>query len=79
MDLGSSLLKQGWCGGGNILVGDMCPRAPPLQRRLIQRRRGAWKVVLERMQIVIYIDGIWKMVDRVLGSWYMDGRYGFLL
>ena len=31
------------------------------------------------MQIVIYVGGIWKMVDRVLGSCFVDGRYGFLL
>ena len=29
------------------------------------------------MQIVICIDDIWKMVD--LGSWFVAGRYGFLL
>ena len=78
MDLETSLFKQGWCGGGGILVVDLCPRAPPLRRRLLQRRRGAWEVVQERMQIVVCIGGIWKMVDRV-GSWFVDGRYGFLL
>ena len=57
---------------------DLCPRAPPLQRRLLQRRRGAWEVVQERMQIVVCIDDIWK-TERVLGSWFVDGRYGFLL
>ena len=57
---------------------DMCPRAPPLRRRLLQRRRGAWEVVQERMQIVVYIDDIWK-TEHVLGSWFVDGRYGFLL
>ena len=31
------------------------------------------------MQIVVCIDDIWKMVNHVLGSWYMDGRYSFLL
>ena len=56
---------------------DLCPRAPPLRRRLLQRRRGAWEVVQERMQIVVCIDGIWKMVD--LGSWFVADRYGFLL
>ena len=29
------------------------------------------------MQIVVCIDDIWKMVD--LGSWFVAGRYGFLL
>ena len=57
---------------------DLCPRAPPLRRRLLQRRRGAWEVVQERMQIVVCIDDIWK-TERVLGSWFVDGRYGFLL
>ena len=56
---------------------DLCPRAPPLRRRSLQRWRGAWEVVQERMQIVVGIDGIWKMVD--LGSWFVAGRYGFLL
>ena len=45
---------------------------------LLQRRRGAWEVVQERMQIVVCIDDIWK-TERVLGSWFVDGRYGFLL
>ena len=79
MDLETSLFKQGWRGGGDILVVDLCLRAPPLRRRLLQRQRRAWEVVQERMQIVVCIGGIWKMVDRVLGSWYVDGRYGFLL
>ena len=52
---------------------DMCPRAPSLRRRLLQRRRGAWEVVQERMQIVVCIDDIWKM-ERMLGLWLMDGR-----
>ena len=78
MDLETSLFKQGWRGGGGILVVDMCPRAPPLRRRLLQRRRGAWEVVQERMQIVVCIDDIWK-TEHVLGSWFVDGRYGFLL
>ena len=30
------------------------------------------------MQIVVCIDDIWK-TEHVLGSWFMDGRYGFLL
>ena len=30
------------------------------------------------MQIVVCIDDIWK-AERVLGSWFVDGRYGFLL
>ena len=68
MDLETSLFKQGWCGGGDILVVDLCPRAPPLRRRLLQRRRGAWEVVQERMQIVVCIDDIWK-TEHVLGSW----------
>ena len=68
-DLGTSLFKRGCCGGGVIFVVDMCPRAPPLRRRLLQRRHGAWEVVEERMQIA----------ERVLGSWFMDRRYGFLL
>ena len=79
MDLETSLFKQGWRGGGGILVVDLCPRAPPLRRRLLQRRRGAWEVVQERMQIVVCIGCIWKMVDRVLGSRFVDGRCGFLL
>ena len=78
MDLKTSLFKQGWRGGDDILVVDLCPRAPPLQRRLLQRWRGAWEVVQERMQIVVYIDDIWK-TEHVLGSWSVDGRYGFLL
>ena len=28
---------------------------------------------------MVCIDDIWKMVDRVLGSWLVDGRCGFLL
>ena len=76
MDLETSLFKQGWRGRRGILVVDLCPRAPPLRRRLLQRQRGAWEVVQERMQIVVCIDGIWKMVD--LGSWFVAGRYGFL-
>jgi hypothetical protein len=78
MDLGTSLFKRGYRGGGGILVVDLCPRAPSLRRRLLQRRRGAWEVVQERMQIVVCIDDIWK-TERVLGLWLMDGRYGFLL
>ena len=78
MDLETSLFKQGWCGGGDILVVDLCPQAPPLRRRLLQRRRGAWEVVQERMQIVVCIDDIWK-TEHVLGSWLVDGRYDFLL
>ena len=66
-----------WRGGG-ILVVDLCPRAPPLRRRLLKRRRGAWEVVQERMQIVVCIDEIWK-AEYLLGSWFVDGRYGFLL
>ena len=50
----------------------------PLRRCLLQHRRGAWEVVQERMQIVVCIDDIWK-TERVLGSWFVDGRYGFLL
>ena len=30
------------------------------------------------MQIVVCIDDIWK-TKHVLGSWFVDGRYGFLL
>ena len=30
------------------------------------------------MQIVVCIDDIWK-TEHVLGSWFVDGRYGFLL
>ena len=56
---------------------DLCPRAPSLRRRLLQRRRGAWEVVQERMQIVVCIDDIWK-TEHVLGSWLTDGGYGFL-
>lgn len=78
MDLETSLFKQGWHGGGSILVVDLCPRAPPLQRRLLRRRRGAWEVVQERMQIVVCINDIWK-TERVLCSRFVDGRYGFLL
>ena len=78
MDLKISLFKQGW-HGGDILVVDLYSRTPPLRRCLLQRRRGAWEVVQERMQIVICVGGIWKMVDRVLGSWFVDGTYGFLL
>ena len=78
MNLETSLFKQGWRGGGGILVVDLCPRVPPLRRRLLQHRRGAWEVVQERMQIVVCIDDIWK-TERVLGSWFVDGRYGFLL
>ena len=76
MDLKTSLFKQGWRGGGDILVVDLCPRAL-LRRRLLQHRRGAWEVVQERMQIVVCIDDIWK-TEHVLGSWFVDGRYGFL-
>ena len=78
MNFEISLFKQGWRGGGGILVVDLCPRAPPLRWRLLQRRRGAWEVVQERMQIMVYIDDIWK-TKLVLGSWFVDGRYGFLL
>ena len=79
MGLGGYLFKQGWCGDDGIHVVDMCPRAPPLRRRLLRRRRGAWEVVQERMQIVLYVGGIWKTADRVLGSRLAIGRYGFLL
>ncbi|XBJ12547.1 hypothetical protein VPH35_017055 [Triticum aestivum] len=30
------------------------------------------------MQIMVYIDDIWK-TEHVLGSWFVDDRYGFLL
>ena len=78
MDLKISLFKQGWHGGGGILVVDLRPQAPPLRRRLLQCRRGAWGVVQERMQNVVCIDDIWK-TEYLLGSWFVDGRYGFLL
>ena len=29
------------------------------------------------MQIVVCIDDMWK-TEHVLGSWFVDGRYGFL-
>ena len=58
MNLETSLFKQGWRGGGGILVVDLCPRASSLRRRLLQRRREAWEVVQERMQIVVCIDDI---------------------
>ena len=77
LDLKTRLFKRGWCGSGGILVVDLCPRAPLLRRRLLQRRRGAWEVVQEQMQILVCIDDIWKMVD--LGSWFVAGRYSFLL
>ena len=57
---------------------DLCPRASPLQRRVLHSWSGAWEVVQERMQILICIDDIWK-TEHVLGSWFVDGRYGFLL
>ena len=57
-DLETSLFKQGWRGGDGILVVDLCPRALPLRRRLLQRRRGACEVVQGRMQIVVCIDDI---------------------
>ena len=78
MDLETSLFKQGWRGGGGIHVVDLCPRAPPLRRRLLQRRHGAWEVVQEQMQIVVCIVDIWK-TEHVLDSWFVDGGYGFLL
>jgi hypothetical protein len=78
MDLKTSMFKQGWRGGDGILVVDLCPWAPPLRRHLLQRRHGAWEKVQERMQIVVCIDDIWK-TKHVLGSWLLDGRYGFLL
>ena len=78
MDLETSMFKQGWRGGGGILVVDLCPRAPLLRQHLLQRRRGAWEVVQEWMQIVVCIDDIWK-TEHMLGSWLVDGRYGFLL
>ena len=71
-DMRTTLFKRGCHGGGDILVVNMCPRAPPLRRRLLQRRRGAWEVVQERMQIVVCIDDIWK-TEHVLGSWFVDG------
>ena len=36
------------------------------------------EVVQEWMQIVLCIDDIWK-TEHVLHSWFVDGRYGFLL
>ena len=53
---------------------DMCPRAP----LLLRRRHRAWEVVQERLHIVVCTDDSWK-TERVLCSWFMDGRYGFLL
>ena len=35
-------------------------------------------VVHERLQIVACIEDIWK-TKRVMGSWFVDGRYSFLL
>ena len=78
MDLETNLFKQGWRGGSDILVVDLCPRAPLLRRPLLQPRHGAWEVVQERMEIMVCINDIWK-TKRVLGSWFVDGRYGFLL
>ena len=49
-----------------------------LRRCLLQRRCGTWEVVQERMQIVVLIDDIWK-TKHVLGSWFVDGKYGFLI
>ncbi|XP_073352125.1 polygalacturonase-like [Aegilops tauschii subsp. strangulata] len=77
MDLESNLFKQGLCSGECILLVDLCPRASSLRRRLLQRRRGAWEILKERMQIVVCIDGIWKMVDRVLDLEF-DGVTGVL-
>ena len=77
MVLETRLFKQGWCGRGGILVVHMCPRAPPLRRRLLQRRHEAWNLVQERVHIVVCIDNVWK-TKRVLGSWSMDDRCGFL-
>ena len=34
---------------------------------------------MERMQIMVCVDGIWKTADCVLGSRLVVGRYGFLL
>ena len=77
-DLETSLFKQGCRGGGGILVVNICPRALSLRRRLLQHRHGAWEVLEEQMHIVVCIDDIWK-TEYVLGLWFMDGRYGFLL
>lgn len=79
VDLKTSMSMQGWCGGGGILVVDLCPRTPLLRWQLHQRWRGAWEVVHERVQIVVCIDCTWKIVDRMLGSWFVGHRYGFHL
>ena len=58
LDLGTSRFQRGCCGGGSILVVDLCPRAPPLRRHVLLRRRGACEVVQKEMQIVVCVDDI---------------------
>lgn len=70
--------SRGWCGGDGILVVDVCPQAPPLRRRSLQRRNGAREVVQECVQTVVCIGDSWKMVNLVLGSWLEDDGSGFL-
>lgn len=57
---------------------DLCPRASSLRRCLLKRHLKSWEVLPEHMQIVIYIGGISKMVDHVLGLCFMERMYGFL-
>ena len=35
---------QGWRDSSGILVVNLCPRAPPLRERLLQRRCGASEI-----------------------------------
>jgi hypothetical protein len=75
IDLKTSLLKREWRGGDDILVVDLCPRAPPLRRHLLWHWRGAREAIQERIPTVIYIDDDKKTVD----SWLKVGGLGFLL
>ena len=64
--------RQRHLRGGSVSSGSA------LRWRLHQRQHGVWEVVQERMHIMVCIDDIWKK-EHVLSSWFVDGRYGFLL
>jgi hypothetical protein len=78
MDLGGSLFKRGWYGGG-ILVVNLFPRAPSLRWRWLQSQSGSWEVAHETVQTAVCVGDNWKMVNLVLGSWVKVVRSGFLL
>jgi hypothetical protein len=77
MDLDGTLFKRGCCGGGGILVVNLCHRASSLRWRWLQCWSEAREVVQESVQACVCEK--WKMMNLVLGSCVKVVRSGFLL